>query len=143
MTAELANAAAADNSTLPTITSPAVRPRLWPGVILAAVYWLACSVVYLFFKGTFTQFLTLFWTPFLVAAGTIAWILFFSRLPWVNRFWILGCLLAGGLLAGFAYHKSMMFGLFMSAMPMAITAVVLWLIITRGARSGLGGGGVL
>jgi len=124
---------AADSIALPPNTtetsSQPVRhePRLWPGLILVAIYWIAWGTVTLFFAGTFTQFLTIFWTPMLVGAGVALWWLFFSRLPWSYRLWGLAWLILGGLGAYGLADKSMKFGLLMYALPVALTATVLTL----------------
>jgi len=69
------------------------QPRVWPALVLIAIYWLAWGSVTLFAPGTFTQFLTLFWTPMIIAAGVLVWWLFFSKLPWSYRLWGLAWLI--------------------------------------------------
>jgi outer membrane protein assembly factor BamB len=142
MVAESPSVAPAENAILSPVVRPAPKPRLWPGLVLIGLYWLACAVVYTFFSGTFTQFMTIFWSPILLAAGVLIWLAFLSRLPWRQRCWILGCLVVGGALAWLTYHKSMAFGLLMTALPMAITAVVLLMAVTRGAGTRAGWLGV-
>ena len=110
-------------------------PRLWPAAVLVAIYWLAWGVVNVFLPGTFSQFLTLFWTPMGVAVGLLVWWLGFSRLPWSSRVWGPACLTIGGLVAVALCHKSMPFGLLMYALPVALTAVVGWTLVTRGATT--------
>jgi outer membrane protein assembly factor BamB len=103
------------------------RPRLWPGLVLVAIYWIAWGTVTLFFPGTFTQFLTVFWTPMLVGAGVFVWWLLFSRLPWSYRLWGLAWLILGGLAAYALVDRSMKMGVLMYALPVALTAAVLTL----------------
>jgi outer membrane protein assembly factor BamB len=122
------------------VTSPphSRPPRLWPAATLVAVYWVAWAIVNVFMAGTFTQFLTLFWTPMGVALGLLVWWLGFSRLPWASRLWGPACLIAGGLVALALCHKSMPFGLLMYALPVALTAVVMALLVTGGAATRAG-----
>jgi outer membrane protein assembly factor BamB len=110
-------------------------PRLWPALLLIAAYWIAWGTVNLFCPGTFTQFLTIFWSPFVLTIGILVWWLGFSRQPWADRLWGVGCLIAGGIGAYFAVHSSMKMGLIMYATPVAITAVVLCLLALRNAAT--------
>jgi outer membrane protein assembly factor BamB len=106
-------------------------PRLAPAVVMVALYWLARIFVNAFFAGTFQQFLTLFWSPILLALGTLVWWLFFSRMKWADRLWGLGCLIGCGGIAWLLSHRTMVMGMFMYALPVAITAVLGWLCVTR------------
>src|SRR6185437_16146489 len=71
-------------------SSPVPRPRLWPAIVLVAVFW--CVVGFmklvtnktLFPEDVFTQlqhFLVAFYSPMLLALGTLIWWLGFSRFP--------------------------------------------------------------
>src|SRR5262245_31025509 len=112
----------------PADDRPALRPpRIWPGLVLVAIYWIAWTTVTLFFAGTFTQFLTVFWTPMVVGAGAFVWWLFFSRLPWTYRLWGLAWTILGGVAAYYLVDKSMKMGVLMYALPVALTAAVLTL----------------
>ncbi len=112
-------------------------PRLWPALVLVVAYWLGWVAVTplketLHING-FMQFMYYFWAPMIVAGLMLAWALFFSRLTWLDRFWFVGWLAAGGIAARYLAHESMLFGLIMYGLPVAMTAVVVWLVITRGA----------
>ena len=111
------------------------QPRLWPPLVLVVLYWTGWAVTNFGLSGTFTQFLYLFWTPLLLALLTIAWWLTFSRLPWLDRLWGIGCLVGGAGLAVLLGHKTMAeppvpIGMLMYAMPVAITAMIVWLAIS-------------
>jgi outer membrane protein assembly factor BamB len=140
----------ADHSTSPAAyTAPTKPPRLWPAQILVALYWIGILIVTIFFKATFTQFLVQFYTPMLLALGVVVWWLCLSRLPLAARFFGVAAFFAGGLVAyGFAdksmfAHKFFPMGLIMSALPLATTAVVLWLLVSRGATTRLSWLGLL
>jgi outer membrane protein assembly factor BamB len=124
--AELTGKPTADVPQKPLAEAPR-EPRLWPGLVLVAIYWIAWGIVTLFMAGTFTQFLTVFWTPMLVGAGILVWWLFFSRLPWGYRVWGLAWLVLGGLAAYALVDKSMKMGVLMYALPVALSASVLTL----------------
>jgi outer membrane protein assembly factor BamB len=114
-------------------TPPRPAPRLWPALALVAAYWVAFATVNVFFPATFTQFLTMFWSPQVLAPAILVWWLFFSRQPWADRLWGVAWLILGGILATLLAHKSMMMGMIMYAAPVAITAVVLTLFAMRNA----------
>src|SRR5262249_51681133 len=111
--------------------------RLWPAQVLVALYWVGLLLVNLFLAATFSQFLFQFYAPMVLALGILIWWLFFSRLRWAERLSGIAALIAGGLLALYLADKSMPFGLIMNGIPTAITAAVLWLIVTRGATTHL------
>ena len=129
------------SATVPSLQP--VKPRLWPAQILVALYWIGLLIVTIFFRATFTQFMVMFWTPMLLAVGIAVWWLFFSRLPLAERISGVAALMAGGLLALFFADKSMPMGLIMNGIPVAITAAVLWLIVTRGATTHLSWAGLI
>lgn len=111
-------------------------PRLWPPVVLAVGYWLAWAVVMVGFPGTFVQFMTLFYAPMVLALGMVIWWLAFSRVPWISRVWAVGVLLACFGVAYLLTHKSVNWmGLLMYGLPIALSAAVVWLLLTRGAKT--------
>ena len=126
------------DTTLTHEAAPSMRAasnlRVWPALILVAAYWMAYAVVTIFYPATFTQFLTLFWAPQVLAPLVLVWWFFFSRLPWLERYWGIGWTVLAGLAAAFLLgHKSMMMGMVMYAAPVAITAVVLTLAVFQTA----------
>jgi outer membrane protein assembly factor BamB len=120
-----------------------VQPRLWPAQFLVAAYWITWLIMKVFFSATMMQFLVMFNAPMVLAAGVLVWWLFFSRLPWVDRLWGIGCVILGGLGAWLLIHGSMGMVLIMNALPVAITAVVGWMIVSRGATTPAGRAGLL
>jgi outer membrane protein assembly factor BamB len=117
--------------TLAAPTVPRPLPRLWPALALVTAYWLAWAIMTVFFPATFSQFLVLFWSPFVLSAGILVWWLFFSRQPLPDRLWGIGCLIVVGIAVKYLVHSSMGMGLIMYATPVAITAVILTLAFMR------------
>jgi outer membrane protein assembly factor BamB len=119
-------------------TSPASNattkpPRIWLAVVLVACYWIVIGGAYLLDPLVISQlqhFLTIFYAPLVLAAGILVWGLFFSRLPWVERFVWLGLLAGVGIATTFLIHKSMAFAMLLDALPIAITVVVLTTAVT-------------
>ncbi len=112
-------------------------PRLWPALVLIVAYWLGWVVVTplketLHVNG-FMQFMYYFWAPMIVAALMLVWVLFLSRLAWLDRLCFVGWLAIGGIAARYLVDRSMLFGLIMYGLPVAMTAAVVWLVVMRGA----------
>jgi outer membrane protein assembly factor BamB len=125
------DAAAPSTPTAPT--EP--RPRLWPAVVIVVLQWLAITVPAWVAPGTMTQFLGMFWGPIVAAAVFAGWWLLASRLSWADRgFVLLACAVLGAG-AFFLYHASFgVFGLIMRALPVVLTAWLLWLLVTPALR---------
>ena len=116
-------------------------PRLWPGLVLVLLYWLGWTAVTplketLGVNG-FLQFMYYFWAPMIMALLMLVWALFFSRLAWLDRLWLVGCVAAGGIAAIFLVDRSMQFGLVLYGLPVAMTAAVVWLVVVRGSAGWL------
>ena len=84
-----------DESTLPAqpstdTNSPQFRLRLWPGLVLVAVLWLARVVASMgeFSPGKF--FFCMIIAPFAVLAGLQLWTLFASRMRWSDGILVFG-----------------------------------------------------
>jgi len=115
------------------------EPRLWPAVVVVLAYWIVWALVAAFSSNPFAKFMTLFFGPMLLAAAILGWWLFFSRLPWINRFWGVGCQLLLAVVAYLLAHASVNWmGLLMYATPVALTGAVVWLVVTRGAKTLVG-----
>ena len=115
------------------------EPRLWPAVVVVLAYWIIWALVAAFSSNPFAKFMTLFFGPMVLAAAMLGWWLFFSRLPWINRFWGVGCQLLLAFVAYLLAHASVNWmGLLMYATPVALTGAVVWLVVTRGAKTLVG-----
>ena len=102
-------------------------PRLVPAIVLVAGYWAAWLYAHLLAPNVFARFLTLFWSPMVLAAGLLLWWLFASRMRWLDRVWGVLSLAIGAVLAYLVVDESMVMGLLMDAFPLVVTAAVLWL----------------
>jgi outer membrane protein assembly factor BamB len=126
----------------PALTSSA--PRLWPAAALAVVFWIAWSYGKFGTTNQFAQFMTMFWAPIVLTLGLIVWWLFFSRLPWVSRLWGVGSQVFCFLVAYLLSHKSVNWmGLMMYGLPISLSAAVVWLLSTGGARTLAGWAGLV
>ena len=113
--------------------SPATapRPRLWPGVVIVGLMWLAITLPGWWAPGTFFQFMGMFWSPMIAAAAVAIWWVFLSRLPWKGQLPVLFAAAAGAVIAWGSYHHTFGgFGLIMYALPTATTVWVVWLLAT-------------
>jgi len=110
---------------------PGPRLRLWPGVVIIALLWFSVTLAGWLAPATMIEFMTKFMAPMVAAVALVVWWLLFSRLRWVDR--LLG-LLACGAAGGIAYalfHPSFgMHGMILYALPVVLTAWVLWLLVT-------------
>src|SRR5437763_492206 len=77
----------------PTAPRPPA-PRVWPAVAIVALEWLAIEIPRWLELQFFVQFMAMFLAPITAAALLGLWWLFFSRLPWRDRFVCLAVLVA-------------------------------------------------
>src|SRR5262245_30879907 len=88
-------------------------PRMWPALVLVAVYWAVLGIAKLLDPDVITplqHFLTIFYAPLVLSLGIVVWWLFFSRQAWVDRLVGLALLAGVGIAVIFIAHKSIMFG---------------------------------
>lgn len=125
--------AAAPSADVKTIAPPLAekRPRLWPAIALAAAYWIGRAILTVFFPGTFSLFLYLFWSPMVLGVAILLWLLILSRMTWADRGWSALWLIGGGLAASALADKTMQFGMLMYALPVAVTALAVWMLASR------------
>ncbi len=109
-------------------------PRLWPGLLVIAVYWLVRFVG----RGAVAESLR---QPLMIAAGVLAgsvflaWWLFGARLDGRSR--LLGLLgLGGGAIAALPWiHPSLKLvqrdGIVLLAVPLVASAMLAWLLVAR------------
>ena len=116
--------------------------RISPALVLLAAYWLAWLSATLLAPTVFVRYLTLFWSPILLAAGLLVWSLAFSRMRWLDRLWGVLSLTIGGGLAYVLIDRSLSRGLITQALPVAATAVVVWLTIAPARRTWIVRGGL-
>jgi outer membrane protein assembly factor BamB len=115
------------------VVRPEPRLRLWPGVLILALQWLAVLVPAWMDPGGIVQFYFKFLAPMVGAAALGLWWLFASRLRWRDRFLVLAIFGAAAGAGMLLYHPTFLFQLFgpiLYALPAATAAWVLWLLVT-------------
>jgi outer membrane protein assembly factor BamB len=123
-------------------------PRVLVPLVLVIAYWTGWVVSNVAFSGQFLQFMFLFWSPLALAIVVVLWWLLLSRMTWLNRLWAVGALVAGFGLATALGHRTMAeppvpMGILMYALPVGLTAMTVYLVVTRGAASWLARLGLL
>lgn len=104
------------------VVAPLRRARLWPGVVLTAIFWGLNEGLKYFSPGTPVQVNVLFFGPFVLAALFLIWWLFLSRLSWREKVIPLAVLLIAAAITTAVAHKSMPFMLMLIGLPAALTA---------------------
>jgi outer membrane protein assembly factor BamB len=122
------------------IASPTPRKplRLWPGVILVVIQWLAWFVVPAIFPRITGIGLLV---GVLAALAIILWWLFFSRARWVERIGALLLIVLALIGTKRIVHESIAGGgmgmlLYMLAIPVMSLALVAWAVVTRRFSAG-------
>src|SRR5205807_3328660 len=119
------------NNAAPSPAPAEPRLRLWPGLVIVLLMWLAMRGPGLLEIEPMSAFMIMFNAPLAAAAALALWWLFASRLPWRERFLILGAFITLGGYAYLSYDPSFAgFGLLLYALPVAITAFVVWFAAT-------------
>lgn len=108
------------------------RIRVWPALLLVAVYWIFQVVVGLSDVGMYPLFMSkAFGALGLLIVFLVLW-LTNGTLPWRVRFLGLGLFVGALLLGILAAHKSFEpFGYMMTTVPWAITAWTAWMAVSR------------
>lgn len=111
------------------------RLRLWPAELIVILLWAAIYLTQIFAAGTVLQFYAMFMGPMIGGGLFVVWWLFFSRLPWKQR-WLgiaataitagVAMLVADQTVAGMVM---VVFGL-----PRITLAIAVWLLISTALR---------
>lgn len=106
--------------------------RLWPGIAIAIFAWVVTLVSAKVFTGTVVHFF-----GSMVGAGggvllLLLWWLFFSRVPWKERWLGLAVIVGGLFLIGAVMEEGAFLGLFFFGFPALVTAFVIWAGLSRG-----------
>src|SRR6516165_9642375 len=118
----------------PTVAPTAASPRIWPALVLVALYWGVTLVVRSLELLYFVGFLTGMATAAVLTLGFFVWWWTNRRIRLSDR--ALGfCLVLGaGALVEPLCDKSIgWFGILTGALPMVLTAWTLWLLVARKA----------
>jgi outer membrane protein assembly factor BamB len=108
------------------------RPRVWPGAVIVASYWLLSFVPGWIDPRIFVGFLSSVVLAALLAL--LFWIWWFSNrtIAWGDRLFIFCANLLGGFVAGLVCDKSLgPIGLLLFGVPAVLTAWAGWLLLAR------------
>jgi hypothetical protein len=119
-----------EQTALPT---PPKRLRLWPGVIVVVLQWLAWFVVPALFPRATPIALLI---GVLCALAIVVWWVFFSRAPWSERVGAPVLMVIALIGTKRIVHESIAGGgmgmlLYILAIPVLSLALVLWAVVTR------------
>ncbi len=123
-----AAAAAGDHAT------PESRPlRLWPAVVMLALFWAFYLANGSFEMTMFARFMSRLAAHGLLLLGFLVWWLFISRgVSWGDRLLAVAVFVVGSIaVLSVADPTITIFSIFMAALPWVLTAGVLWLAVSR------------
>jgi outer membrane protein assembly factor BamB len=106
--------------------------RIWPGVVIVALMWAAVLGAGWMWPGTARQVTFMMFSP-IIAGGLFAlWWLLFSRVSWADRLLGLAVFVAVGVATLPFFDPSMpkLQALLVYSLPRALTAWVVWLLLT-------------
>jgi outer membrane protein assembly factor BamB len=106
------------------------RPRLWPGVVIVVLQAAAIFAPGLLELSPMWQYMAKLNAPMVGAALLVVWWLAASRVPWRDRFLVLGAFVVACGAAALLSDKSFQFGLIVYALPVMTSAWVAWLLLT-------------
>jgi len=119
-------------------STPRKPLRLWPGVVLVILQWLAWFVVPIFLPD---MRLYGFLGGVLCGLAIVVWWMFLSRAPWVERVGALVLMVIAPIGTKFIVHKSIAGGgmgmlIYILVVPMLSLALVAWAVASRRLSSG-------
>lgn len=132
----LSGSTSAPGAALPTSAAP--RWRLWPGVLLVVLMWIFIRGTGWALPGSMTQFLAMFWGPMIAAVAILLWWVAWSRGPWLDRILGVSFFTVAAVVTAIFCHTTYYMGLMLYALPLVLTAWVVWLVLAsvlgRGTR---------
>lgn len=109
------------------------RIRLLPAMVILILMLSALAVTRLLFAGTLTQFMTSLIAPLVAFVGVGIWLLFFSRLKWLDRGLIVVTFVVAMALGSQLLHISMLpLGMIIYVLPVTMLLPVIWLAMMPG-----------
>ncbi len=107
------------------------RPRVWPGVILAAILLLGRFGILIGDFSPMKFMIGLFMIPIAVVVGLIIWWMFASRVHWIDRFIVVGAFVAVTAATVFAAGPNFPpIAMFLYALPFVAILWPAWLLVT-------------
>src|SRR4029079_17724978 len=120
-------AIAAQHKTSPTVPSPSRPLRIWPAVLMLAVFWAFLVAHYTFEMDMFPRFLSRMIAYGLLLIGFLAWWLTRRQISRRDRWLAVGVVVLTAVIAALLADESVnLFVLFMSAFPFIFTAWAAW-----------------
>lgn len=116
-----------------TVDGQASPVRLLPAIVLLILMLAALAVTRLLFAGTLTQFMTSLIAPLACLVAMGIWLLFFSRLRWIDRGLIVGAFVVAMAIGSQIVHVSMLpLGMIIYVLPLTLLLPVLWMSMMPG-----------
>ena len=106
-------------------------PRLWPAIVLLALYWTVRLGVVLFDPSPALFMIAYMLAPLALTVGILGWWLFASRVPWIDR--LLGTALffaAGGVAIAVAGADFPPMAMILYALHAVVTVWIGWLVFS-------------
>jgi len=106
--------------------------RLWPGIVIMALYWANIQISNWIWPGEMIQIQMMMFGGMICLALFLIWWVFFSRIPWMDRIGILVACVTIGAIANWLAHPSYKNGFFFFFAPPVVMSVwVGWLLISQ------------
>jgi outer membrane protein assembly factor BamB len=118
-------------STPPAAAVVAGRPRLWPAVALLSLFWIAFVVVGALDKPYFIGFLYGMAAPAMLLLLFSIWWWCNARIPLADRAYDFLLVFVTGMAVVPFCHKSILFGFATLGLPLALTALTLWMLVVQ------------
>jgi hypothetical protein len=130
---------------LGAVTESRPRLRLWPAAILSVAVVGAALLPKVFIPATPMAFRINLLGPQIGGGLFLAWWLFLSRAPWLEKLAAVGAVVNAAAFAMLFAHdrEAMGFGLFLYGVPTLLSIWTIWLFVSQGASRGVRGVGLL
>src|SRR5579871_3201620 len=123
---------AASTSDLPAAVAPRSPIRVWPAVLLLALFWGFHVAGYWLEMSMFFRFISRMAAHAALLLGFLIWWFTNRRLSWYDCWFGVGVTVATGVVAGLIADKTVSpFGLVLSGLPYVFTVWTAWLLVAR------------
>jgi outer membrane protein assembly factor BamB len=111
------------------------QPRVWPAVLLVALYWSSNLVLRWLEAGMFTRFLAMLAAVALLVLTFTVWWLMNRRIGRADRWICLGISVACGIVSAFLSSNAGLMAWLLMSLPWVITIWTAWLLVARKASA--------